>query len=199
MVIFEVAALGTSLFGRRRGEHDAPSWQAQVPANISSPTPWIIDFATVDATYSYLDATLGELLSTCASGRYPDVLPVARNLKDDTLEELLASLHLRNAALWIQKGKDWRVAGPLDPSLKEALINVGTNEGKGSKELLPKGAITQAGWANRLTQLMHLRLVMRTRVGKTFHYKATPRVIEPECVLELSNTLFLRSAHGLSR
>lgn len=196
---FAVGTLDSRLFGRIRGKHDAPAWERNTPAEIAEATPWMVDFAGVDATYSYLDETIGKILTRCAEGEFPDVYPILSNLNDDTLEELKGSLQLRNLAVWTKKGKDWRIAGVLDVSLKEALLEVIANEGKGSKDLKAKSEISQAGWANRLSGLVRMRLITRNRAGKTFQYGATPRLIEPATELVTDNNLFLRSAYGVSR
>lgn len=196
---FRVADLGASLFGRGRGERDLVDWQRSVPQSSTLATPWLVDFAGVTVTYSYIDATLGEILSQISAGKYPEVYPAVINASADTLEELLACLELREAAIWILKEQSWRVAGPLDVSLQEALLQIATDEGHGSKVLSAGSSITQAGWSNRLTALVRHRLITRTRTGKSFNYRATPRIVTPVYALEVSPAMFLRSSHGLSR
>lgn len=196
-ITFNVADLGISLLGRHKGLEHGPEWDRRIP-NPASSLAWLVDFTGVTTSSSYVNATLGEILTNCTAGKHPDVYPVLRIPNEDVLDEVLICLHNRNLAVWLQLGNAWRVAGVLDATLRDTLIHVATQEGRGTKDFLTKANITQAGWSNRLTALVRHRLIIRTRKSKTFEYHLPPRVVEPSCSIETSPALFVRSPSGLS-
>jgi hypothetical protein len=168
----------------------------------ATPGPWVLDFDKVDGSYSYLDATLGELLTTMVGDRWPGILPAARNISETTLDELMPVLRLREVAIWTQvKGeKRWRVAGDLDDSARQTLLQlIAADSPLGSMQLKKTNDnISQSGWANRLTALARLRLVYRERIKKTFTYRVTPQLIEQKPSIDHTSALFVREAHGIS-
>jgi hypothetical protein len=168
------------LAGKSNGLRDYPKLLSAIEGTGAGDIV-VLDWSGIElATASYFGATFVPLLRLAIEGQL-DRYFVLTGLNQTSLDEL--KLVLENQGLvtligdWKEDGvRNAETLGRLDPAYAETLQAVQRVEAASATELFKKHTartrIGKTGWINRLSNLHHLRLVRKQRVGREYVFQA---------------------------
>lgn len=168
------------LAGKSDGLRDFPKLVGAIEQTPADETV-VLDWTGVEiATASYFGATVVPLLRMAMAAE-PDRYFIITGLNVTCLDELKLVLELQGLVAIVGEWKGGRVRnvnvlGKLDAAYAETLDAVQQMEFASATELHEKHKgrirIGKTGWINRLSNLHHLRLIRKQRVGREYVFQS---------------------------
>ncbi|MFX0138582.1 MAG: hypothetical protein ACFFDN_33370 [Candidatus Hodarchaeota archaeon] len=174
--------LGKRLAGATKAQNDFPKLILEL-IKAQKGEIFVLDFSGVESiTASYWNNIIQPLLNFTADAER-DLFPIFCNIVDEPLEELKLTLDHRRIAILVSTEKNGilrnlELIGSIDNAHVETFNLVNTLGEVGASDIisqvkfeLNEGMPSSSGWNNRLATLYQMRLIRRTKKGRSYKYK----------------------------
>lgn len=166
------------LTGATKAQNDLPKVIEELTkANIGETI--ILDFKGVEHVSASFWNGIIPTVYAFAADEEREIFPIVCNVREDSLEELEIALKNRGMAILVAKKEadclsELKLIGVIDDAHKETFDLINSYGEVGAGDLVSakkKESVGLTGWSNRLSTLYHMRLIRRSKQGRSFRYK----------------------------